>query len=198
VNDPEPVVADYDFHPPDDMRLFPMPRSGVLRLDEDVFVAEVRYGDIVVRHYAFRDHWFKINCTTDLSGQFVETTSPDDVPPFTFNCDIATPMVRDQFAVYAVDLWLDVLVRADGRTYGVYDEDEFEEAIAREWLSPREAVGARAGLRELIEMIEHDQLIAFLGDVQPFGAFLPPEAQDTRRTPVAEAPVLQPGRRPSW
>jgi hypothetical protein len=43
------------------------------------------------------------------------------VPPFTFNCDIATPMVRGEDAVFAVGLWLDVLVRGDGITYGVYD-----------------------------------------------------------------------------
>jgi hypothetical protein len=53
-----------------------MPKAGVLRFDDEVFVAQVRYGDIVVRHYAWRDHWFKINCTTDLRGRFIETTAP--------------------------------------------------------------------------------------------------------------------------
>jgi hypothetical protein len=90
----QPVIRDYDFHPPHDLRLFRTPKAGVLRFDHEVFVAEVRYGDIVVRHHAWRDHWFKINCTTDLRGRLIETTSPDDVPPFTFNCDIATPMAR--------------------------------------------------------------------------------------------------------
>jgi hypothetical protein len=69
-------IRDYDFHPPDEVRLFPMPTSGVRRLDDEAFVAEVRYGDIEVRHYAFRDHWFKVNCTTDPAGAFVNTTSP--------------------------------------------------------------------------------------------------------------------------
>jgi hypothetical protein len=108
------VIRDYDFHPPHDLRVFPMPKAGVLRFDDEVFVAQVRYGDVVVRHYAWRDHWFKINCTTDLCGRLIETTAPEDVPPFAFNCDIATPMVRDGDAVFAVDLWLDVLVRNDG------------------------------------------------------------------------------------
>jgi hypothetical protein len=97
-----------------------MPKAGVLRFDDEVFVAQVRYGDVVVRHYAWRDHWFKINCTTDLRSRLIETTAPDDVPPLAFNCDIATPMVRDGDAVFAVDLWLDVLVRGDGVTHGVY------------------------------------------------------------------------------
>jgi len=53
-----------------------MPKSGILRLDDEAFVAEVRYGDIVVRHYAFRDHWFKINCTSDSEA----TLRRDDRP----------------------------------------------------------------------------------------------------------------------
>jgi hypothetical protein len=32
-----------------------------------------RYGDIVVCHYTFADHWFKGNAITDLDGAFVET-----------------------------------------------------------------------------------------------------------------------------
>jgi hypothetical protein len=63
------------------------------------------------------------------------------VPPFTFNCDIATPMLRRRDAVYAVDLWLDVLVRDDGVTHAVYDHHDFEEAIRRGLLSEREVAG---------------------------------------------------------
>jgi GrpB-like predicted nucleotidyltransferase (UPF0157 family) len=67
---------------------------GVLRLDDRMFVAVVRYGDIVVWHYTFRDHWFKVNATSNLEGALVETTGPkEDVPPFAFNCDPA--MVDD-------------------------------------------------------------------------------------------------------
>lgn len=42
------MIRDYDFHPPHDLRLFWMANAGVLRFDYDVFVAEVRYGDVVV------------------------------------------------------------------------------------------------------------------------------------------------------
>jgi hypothetical protein len=131
-----------------------MPVEGVLRLDDDAFVAEVRYDEIVVRHYAFADRWFKINCTTDLERRLVETKAPEDVPPFAFNCDIATPMLRRGRSVFAVDLWLDVLVRLDGVTFGVYDWDEFAAALQHGWLSEREATAARAGLRDLVELIE--------------------------------------------
>jgi hypothetical protein len=140
------VIRDYDFHPPDDVRLFPMPEPGILRLDDRGFVAVVRYGEMVVWHYAFADHWFKVNATTDLDGRLVETTAPEDVPPFAFNCDIATLMLRRGEAVFAVDLWLDVLVRQDGLTYGVHDRQEFDDAVRQGWLSGREAAGARASL----------------------------------------------------
>lgn len=50
----------------------------MLRLDDRAFVATVRYGDVVVWHYAFADHWFKVNCTTELAGRFVETTAPEE------------------------------------------------------------------------------------------------------------------------
>lgn len=46
-----------------------------------------RYGDVVLWHYAFARHWFKINLAAGLTGRI---------------------------AVYAVDLFADVLVRADG------------------------------------------------------------------------------------
>jgi hypothetical protein len=65
---------------------------------------------------------------------------------------IATPMLRGDDAVYAVDLWLDVLVRSDGVTHGVYDQDEFDDALERGWLSDREATAARSGLRDLLEL----------------------------------------------
>jgi hypothetical protein len=192
------VIRDYDFHPPHDLRLFPMPNAGVLRFDDEVFVAQVRYGDVVVRHYAWRDHWFKINCTTDLCARLIETTAPDDVPPFAFNCDIATPMVRDGDAVFAVDLWLDVLVRRDGVTHGVYDHDEFDNATMRGWLSEREQAGARAGLAELIDIVDRHALIDFLADLHPFDATDVPEAPAMERVGLSEAELLRPGARASW
>jgi hypothetical protein len=40
-----------------------------------------RYGDLVVCHYTFADHWFKVNATTDLDGAFVETTPKERRSP---------------------------------------------------------------------------------------------------------------------
>jgi hypothetical protein len=193
------VIRDYDLHPPDDeVRLFPMPTSGVLRLDDRRFVAVVRYGDIVLWHYAFADHWFKINATTDLHGALVETPVLQDGPPFAFNCDIATPMGRRGDAVLAVDLFLDVLVRSDGVTYGVHDQQALDDALRRGWVSEREAAGAREGLAELLELIQADRLVAFLAEAHPFAPVDAPAAPAMQSVPLRQVPLLQPGVRSSW
>jgi hypothetical protein len=53
-----------------------------------------RYGGVVLWHYAFVRHWFKINLTTDLAGQVVETGGDEPGGRLAFNCDAATPMRR--------------------------------------------------------------------------------------------------------
>ena len=87
-------------------------------------------------------------------------------------------MLRRDNALFAVDLWLDVLVRCDGCTYGVYAEDDFDEATRRSWLSRREAASARAGLRALVALIERQQLVGFLAAVHPFGPAATPAAPE--------------------
>lgn len=51
----------------------------------------------MLRHYAFADHWFKVNVTTDSGGRVIETG--DDSQRFAFNCDIATQEVDGECAV---------------------------------------------------------------------------------------------------
>jgi predicted RNA-binding protein associated with RNAse of E/G family len=146
----------------------------------------------------FRDHWFKINATTDLAGGLVETTAPQDMPAFAFNCDIATPMRQRGDAVFAVDLFLDVLVRSDGVTYGVYDQQELDDAVRRGWASEREAAGASTGLAELLELIEAGHLGAFLAEAQPFARVYAPPAMAMQPVPLQQVRLLQPSVRPSW
>ena len=67
------ALLDYDYHPPDRLQLFTIDRGGVLRSDNEVLVTEALHGDVVLRHYAFADRWFKVNCTTDVLGRFTET-----------------------------------------------------------------------------------------------------------------------------
>ena len=110
-------VRDFDFHPDEDhVRVFTCRPDGVPRLSGGVSVSAARYGGIVLWHYTFARHWFKVNLTTDLAGQIVETGDAQS-GRFAFNCDIATRMRRRGDAVLAVDLFADVLVRADSLTY---------------------------------------------------------------------------------
>ena len=64
---------------------------------------------------------------------------------FAFNCDIATPMRRGDAAVFAVDLFADVLVRADSITYQVCDlEPTGASASAPSDMAPGEPGGSRS------------------------------------------------------
>jgi hypothetical protein len=129
------------------VRQFRVPPGGVLRLDEEAFVSEAESDGIVLRHYAFRDEWFKINVTVDRAGTVVEPeiSTPTIVKSFAYNCDIATPMQLGSEAVYATDLFLDVLVRKDGVSHEVVDLDEFDQAVANGLVSEKEAGHARSG-----------------------------------------------------
>lgn len=187
--------ADYDFHPDESTaRVFTTPEPGVLRLDDDVAITEAVESGVVLRHYAFGDQWFKINVTTDLQGSLVETG--DSLHRFAFNCDIATPMERDGNTTYGVDLFVDILVRADLRSFHVGDEDEFEQAQADGLISPSEATHARRGVEELLELVESQRLLPWLDELWPFRPCEPPEAPPMFREQVP--PRLLPQRRRTW
>ena len=204
-------VRDFDFHPDEDeVRVFTVGPGGVLRLDDEACVYAVRYGDTVLWHYAFARHWFKVNLTTDLNGQIVETGAEDLAARFAFNCDIATPMrrqpredpgarfpfKRDEAspmhrhpdAVFAVDLFADVLVRADATSYWVGDLDEFGQARRSGLILPGEAAGAERGLAELTGLIERGELLSFLSRAWPIGPLRPPAAIPPDRVPVGQVP----------
>jgi hypothetical protein len=129
----------------------------VLRLDDSVAISEAVYDRVVLRHYAFAGHWFKINITTDLGGCLTETG--DGARRFAVNCDIATPMEREGDSTFGVDLFSDVLVRQDAMSYVVADQDEFGEMLGCGVISAVEGRGARRGLRELLGLIEQGRLL---------------------------------------
>lgn len=195
------LVSDFDFHPDEQhVRQFQIPARGVLRLDEEAFVYEAESDGIVLRHYAFRDEWFKINVTIDRKGTVVE---PDLSPPtimksFAYNCDIATPMQLDSGAVYATDLFLDVLVRKDGVTHEVVDLDEFDQAVADRLISQNEATHAMAGLDRLVALITAGELYAYLNAACPFGPSTADPMLPVLRIALDCLPHVQPGQRPTW
>lgn len=192
-------AQDFDFHPDeDDVRVFVTEPGGVLRFGDDVYVSVGRYADVILWHYAFVRHWFKVNLTTGLDGRIVEIGGDEPGSRFAFNCDIATPMRRRDNAVYAVDLFADVLVQADGVTYRVCDLEEFEQAHDQGLILPGEAQGARRGLAELTAIIERRALAAFLRQTCPAGPLDPPIASSADRIPVTQVPLLSKENRAAW
>ncbi len=171
------MLADHDFHPDEPtVRIFRTSSPGVLRLDDSVAISEAVYGGVVLRHYAFADHWFKINVTTDLSGRVIETG--DGNHQFAFNCDIATPMEREGSSTFGVDLFTDVLVRESAMSYAIVDQDEFGDMLGRGLLSPAEGRGAQSGLRELLDLVDEGRLLRWLGELARSGrASLPARSQ---------------------
>ncbi len=193
------LTSDFDFHPNEPyVRKFLVPCCDVLRLDDEAYVSEVRIGDVVLRHYAFRNEWFKANVTLDTTGRLTETAPDPDSQAYAFNCDIATPMEVSGFAVYSVDLFADILVRADGVTHNVKDLTDLEQAAADRLVSAAEADNARRGLDRLIGLISAGELVSFLNDVSPFGPSRAKGALPMQRVALEEVPILQPALRPSW
>lgn len=176
------------------VRIFRTPSRGVLRLDDSVAVSQAVYDGIALRHYAFADHWFEVNVTTDLDGRLTETG--DAGGRFAVNCDIATPMEREADSTFGVDLCIDVLVRQDAISFVITDQDELAEMLGRGVISAAEGHGAERGLRELLELIETGRLLAWLGELAPFGPCRPPRALPMRRGPVPGR--LRPGTRRTW
>lgn len=193
------LVSDFDYHPYEPhVRRFQVPRDNVLRFDAEVYVCDALFDDVILRHFAFRDEWFKINVTLDEVGRVVETPAGPGYPAFAFNCDVATPMVAHGNAVYAVDLYADVLVGADGSSHQVQDVSDLEEAAAGGLLSKNEFQNARRGLDRLLGLIRDGELVCFLDNVFPFEPSGAGPALPMVRMPLEEVPELQPRHRPSW
>jgi len=193
------MVQDFDFHPYEaDVRVCTFPEAGVLRADAEALVCHAAYDQVVLRHYAFADRWFKVNVTTDPDGNLIEVPAGDGRSAYAFTIDIATPMVVAGNATYSVDLDIDVLVRADTVTYVVGDEEAFAESVRLGRFSPGEVRGARLGLADLVSVIERGGLLGLLQDVHPFGPCDVPAALPVLRAPLSAFPQLQPGKRLTW
>ena len=127
-------MRDFDFHPPEEtIRTFVVPDDAIVLNDETTCISQTRQPDafaddgreLVLRHHAFGNEWFKLNAAFDLDGKLIQPGPPETA--FAVNCDIATPMVRLGSDISAVDLFLDVLIKTDG-SYRVADRDEFDQA----------------------------------------------------------------------
>jgi predicted RNA-binding protein associated with RNAse of E/G family len=105
-------------------------------------------------------------------------------------------MQRKGYNVFAVDLFLDVLVRSDAHTYLVSDERAFERAAKNGLISAREGACARRELEAFVRLVESRDLLSWLDSVCPIGPSSAPPAQPFLHVPV---PVeLQPEVRWTW
>lgn len=183
----------HDYHVPDDVCIFAVPFAAIRRHDHRALVYDVQFDADVLRHYAFSDRWFTVNCSLAHDGRFVSEPGPI---AWTFNCDIATPLTWHNGAAYHVDLALDVLVSADGREHIVVDEDDFAAAVDHDWFTPAEQTGARRGLADLLAIITNDGLLPFLEAICPFPSIpdAPAQPVPTHKT-LAEIPLLHPTTR---
>lgn len=197
-------MRDFDFHPDEDtVRCFGVPESGVVANDDKVCVTQTRqpelFGtmtdDLVLRHFAFADEWFKINATFDLAGNLIQPGPPGT--PFAVNCDIATPMARIGDDVSAVDLFLDVLVRVDG-SHWIADREEFDQALDDGLISPGEARGAEAGLERLISWIDSGRLMSLIHDYAFDTISHAPRPLPFARWTVDDVPSVASVTRPTW
>jgi hypothetical protein len=142
----------------------------------------------VLRHYSWAERWFEINCTLGLDGSFV---AEQGVIDYCFNCDISSPHFNVGHNFYNTDLYIDVLVGTDGRTHVVIDRDEFAEAVDRGWITAAEAMAARRGLAELLEVIQSGELISFLDHIYPFADVLTSAVQPPmEQKNLQDVPIL--------
>lgn len=197
-------MRDFDYHPDEpDVRVFGVPESGVLVRTEEMYLGQTREpvvgeptaAHLVLRHYAFADEWFKLNATFDVDGDLIETDAIGET--FAVNCDLSTPLTWVGADATAVDLFLDVLVSADG-SYRVIDRPEFEEACSRELISRAEAVHAEAGLTRLLHWVTTGRLQDLLADVPGHVASQAPAPLPFSRAPMSDVPAVAPYARSTW
>ena len=106
--------------------------------------------------------------------------------------DFATPLQEHGGALYQTDLYLDIFVAADGRTFVVDDEDELEQARAVGLVERDRYRLVREQQRELIALLETGGLNSWLGPRPPF---------DLARIPgyrASDGRYIQPGEPDGW
>jgi hypothetical protein len=179
----------YNFHPPDEVRIFDVPSEGIRIWNDEMLAYDVAVEDRVLRHFSFYTYWFEVNCTLMPEGQLGIEQGPID---WTFNCDICTPCFSKGNKIYDVDLCLNVLVGPDGKEFFVEDEQEFEHAVKAGWISAYEEQGARSGLHYLLSLIKAGNFLEFLSDTLAFSDIAAGHAGKRKIMPVRDVPRLDP------
>jgi hypothetical protein len=161
------VFHAYQLHLPDDLRIFHYLSQPVYDGPEAlVFDGRLSLeSSLFARSYLFRQHWLEIFITFDDHLHFRPDTA--DAFPFVFNCDLTTPYVVFENQGYTVDLYLDLLVAADGTTYQIRDRAAFDAAqsngIPRSWCDAVERETAW-----LVDLLDTQQFLPMLNRLAPF------------------------------
>ncbi len=184
----------HNFHPPNDVRVFAVPREAIQRLDAVALVYDVRVRpDLVLRHYSWSEHWFDVNCSFSPRGDLVEEDGPIR---WAFNCDISTPHALVKGDAYNMDLELDVLVGRDGVRHCVRDRESLTHACNSGWIDAAEAAGAERGLAELLTLLEQGHFRSFLEATCPFSTLRTSAVQrPPRHKALGQVPPLHPSAR---
>ncbi|MEM2886276.1 MAG: DUF402 domain-containing protein [Thermoproteota archaeon] len=88
--------------------------------------------------FVYRGKYHDIGVIKDLEGDFTG-----------YYCDVILPIAGRNGSYEVTDLFLDLWITPDGRAF-VLDEDEFEEAVSKNWVSQKVA---RVAEKELERMI---------------------------------------------
>ena len=81
---------------------------------------------------------------------------------------MTTPHYLHGGAIYTTDLYLDVLILADGKSYQLVDVEEFEQAYAQNVFGKEWYDGARREADRVIQEVEQGRFIDMLEAVAPF------------------------------
>ncbi len=154
-------------HLPTEIRRFRYPDPPVTLTDNAVVI------DAVVRDpdptycslYLFRHRWLQVFVTFDKHMNL----KPDAKDPFGFalNCDITTPHYLSGNALYTTDLFLDVCVKPDGKSFRVDDAKELAGAAGKGWIGKQWFQEAQRECDNLIETIQRGGMMDLLQSVLP-------------------------------
>lgn len=169
----------HQLHLPDEVRLFQYLAPPIYD-GEDALVFDGQASPSMstyARSYLFRQRWLEIFVTFDAELRLLP--DPDDPFPFVCNCDLTTPYLVRGTDGYTIDLFLDVLVAADGRTYQIRDREEFEEAATTGSIPLSWYQAVQRDLAWLINLLDTNQFLPMLQHMAAFPTQHPHTALST-------------------
>ncbi|MFC1717511.1 hypothetical protein ACFL6S_27875 [Candidatus Poribacteria bacterium] len=163
------AITLYQLHLPSEVRVFQYISGPTYAGRDAVVMDSVLIEDDVstyCRGYYFLDRWLSVFIT--FNEQLELRPEPDYDFPFAFNCDITTPHYCQERSIFTTDLYLDVLVGADGITYQLEDSEDLQKAFDASLFGRRWFDNARREADWLVDTLEGGRFLDFLNEVEPF------------------------------